>query len=113
MSAAIEHLQPFGADFDLAGGQLRVGRPFRPCGHRADDQDHELRAGGAGQVQRFLAAFGGDDDLRLAVAVPQVEEHAAAVVAIAVDPAAKGDFLSDVRFAQFAASMCAKQSKVL
>ena len=43
------------------------------------------------------ARLGGEDDLRVAVAVAQVDEQHPLVVAVAVDPAAQGDFLADVR----------------
>ena len=47
-------------------------------------------------VDVLRPAFGREDDLRLAVAVAQVDEQHAAVVAVGVDPTAEGDFLADV-----------------
>ena len=46
-----------------------------------------------------------EHDLRHAVAVAQVDEQPAAVVAVAVDPAAEGDFLANMFAAQFAAGV--------
>ena len=58
------------------------------------------------------AAFGREDDLGLAVAVAEVDEQHAAVVAVGVDPAAKGHFLADVPVVQFAAGMSPKQRSI-
>ena len=54
-----------------------------------------------------------EDDLRHAVAVAQVDEQAAAVVAVAVDPAAERDRLADVFGAQFAAGMSSQHAEPL
>ena len=62
-------------------------------------------------LQGFVAAFRGENDLRLAVAVAKIDEQHAAMVAIGIDPAAQGDLLADVFRAQFAASMSPQQVK--
>ena len=46
-----------------------------------------------------------EHDLRHAVPVAQVDEQPAAMIAVAVDPAAKRDFLANMFAAQFAARM--------
>ena len=56
-----------------------------------------------------LAGLGGEDHLRLAVAVAEVDEQRAAVVAIRIDPAAQRDLLADVFGPQLTAGMGAKQ----
>jgi hypothetical protein len=47
-----------------------------------------------------------ESELRQAIAVAQIDEGHAAKVASALDPAAKGDGLSRMRKAQFAACVC-------
>ena len=51
-----------------------------------------------------------EHDLRDAVAVAQVDEQPAAVVAVAVDPAAEGGRLADVVDAKFAAGMSSQHA---
>ena len=66
-----------------------------PSGRRATlpvDRQHVFAADGFGQLQILGAAFRAKHDLRLAVAVAQVDEQHAAVIAVGIDPAAKGDF---------------------
>ena len=77
------------------------------------DQDHELRPQRLGRLQRFVAAFRGEDDLGLAVAVAKIDEQHAAVVAIGIDPAAQRDLLADMFRTKFAASMSPQQRSIL
>ena len=51
-----------------------------------------------------------EHDLRHAVAVAEVDEQAAAVVAVGVDPAAEGDGLADVSVAKFAAGVSSEHA---
>jgi hypothetical protein len=53
------------------------------------------------------SAFRRKDDLRQAVSIAEVDEHGAAVVAIAVDPTAQRHVLVDMCRAQLAAGMSA------
>ena len=96
--ALVEHFEPIGPDLDLAGRQLGVDA-FLP-GRRATrpvDADHEFAAQRAGQSRLAGPHSGPNDDLGLAVAVAQIDEQGAAMIAVAVDPAAEGDRLADVR----------------
>ena len=61
------------------------------------------------RLQGFVAAFRGEDDLGLAVAVAEVDEQHAAMVAVGIDPAAEGHLLADVVQTQFAAGMSPQQ----
>ena len=61
--------------------------------------------------RRKPVPFGIKHDLRLAVAIAEVDEHDAALIAVRIDPAAKRDFLADLLRAKLAASMSAKQSR--
>lgn len=71
----------------------------------AGDAEDVFAAYGAGGGVRIGVAFGADDDLDDAVAVAEVEEDQAAVVAAAVYPAAELDAASDVFSAQGAAGV--------
>ena len=91
--------------------ELRVRRSFRPMRDLAGHADHVLGSQLARLRQHVRPAFGIEDDLRLAVAVAEVDEHDAALIAVRIDPAAKRDFLTDVFRPQLAASMSAKQDQ--
>ena len=87
------------ASFALA---IPVGRSVDLAGHL----DHILGPQRLAFVDDRLRRIGRiEHHLRHAVAVAQVDEQAAAVVAVAVDPAAERDFLANVFAAQFAAGV--------
>ena len=101
--AVVEHDAVGGVNFDLAGVELGVFAAFADDALTGDGDDvfaaqllgHAVGVGG----------FGVEDDLGDAVAVAQVDEAHAAVVAVVVDPAAEGDGFADVSFAQGAAGV--------
>ena len=64
------------------------------------------------RLQGLVAAFRGKNHLGLAVAVAEVDEQHAAMVAVRIDPAAKGHLLSDVVQTQFAAGMSPQQVSI-
>ena len=64
-------------------------------------------------MQQLVAAFRGEDHLRLAVAVAEVDEEHAAVVAIGVHPAGERDLPADVGNPKFAARMSPQQGSIL
>ena len=75
-------------------------------GDGAGDADDPFAAQLAGFIVGGLAAgVGVEDKLREAVAVAQVDEDQAAVVAVGMDPAGKFDFLADIGFAELAAGV--------
>ena len=90
---------------DAAGGQLAVHHLGRPLAHRALDPDHPLAAAGLGEAPRLGAILGIKQDLGQPVAVAQVNEDDAAVVAHGVHPAAEGHALADVGGPEFAAGV--------
>ena len=90
--------------FDLARGLVGVEGFLVAHAHLAVDVQHVLAAGGFGGGKGLLVAgFGIEDHLDDALTVPQVDEDEAAVVAVALDPAAEGDFPAGVGGAQAAA----------
>ena len=104
--ALVEQLEIGDAKLDLAGGVLRVRHAGRPLGDVAGHLDHVLgpqRLALFDDRRRRVGRI--EHDLRDAVAVAEVDEQAAAVVAIAVDPATQRDGLADVIDAKFAAGM--------
>ena len=105
VEALVEDLHLLGADFDFAGGELGVDGAFGPWATLPLDQHHEFRPQRLGRLQGLVAAFRGKNHLRLAVAVAQIDEQHAAVVAVGIDPAAKRNLLADVVRTQFATGM--------
>jgi hypothetical protein len=63
----------------------------------AGHADHVLGPQLARLLQNRLPSFRSEDDLRLAVAVAEVDEERPAMVAAGIDPAAERDLLADVR----------------
>src|SRR6185503_9621418 len=98
-----------GADFDFTGGELDVLAALAffvdaAFGDFAGDADDPLAAQPPRLVARRHAALVGvEDDLREAVAVAQVDQHHAAVVAIVVNPAGEFHFFAEVGDAQLPA----------
>jgi hypothetical protein len=95
-----------GNDFHLAGTQMRIFRAGRPRPHTALDAQDEFGAHRFGYGERFFFR-GIEHGLHHALAVAQVDENHAAVVAPAVGPAAQGDAFPDEGFVEFAAKMTA------
>ena len=79
-----EHLDGFGHDFDLAGGEMLVLIAFRTQAHLTGDLDHELGA------QRTCLLLVVDDDLHKAGGIAQINEGDSTVVAATVDPTGTG-----------------------
>ena len=88
---------------DLAGAELGVDGSLGPRSDLSADQHHKLRSQRFCRLERLIAPFRGKDHLRLAVAVAEVDEQHAAVVAVGIDPAAERDLLPDMFQTQFAA----------
>ena len=99
----VKHLELAHQDLDAAGGQLLVVLALGTLAHGAGDLDGPLGADGLGGVEGGAAGvLGVKGDLRHAVAVAQVDEDQAAVVAAVPDPAGERDGLADVLGAQLA-----------
>ena len=94
--AAVEDLDMLGPNLDRAGVQLGIHGPLRPRRHLAAAPAPHTPTAASGPVQSSPAGFRGKDHLGFAVAVAQVDEQHAAVVAIGIDPAAQGDLPADV-----------------
>ena len=112
--ALVEDFERLGPQVDLARGQLGIdhvlrGGPRRLPVTRITSSLRRPRAAAC-----ISAPFVGiEDDLRLAVAVAEVDEHQPAVIAIPLDPAAECGRLADIRRTQFAASLCTQQRTIL
>ena len=63
-------------------------------------------------MQRFVRRFGRVEyDLQFAIAVAEINENDAAVIATAIDPATRCDSLADMCLTEFAAGMGPKHSQ--
>lgn len=78
-------------------------------GHFAFDLNDVFTAKRTGEFLSLAAALRPETDLRLAVAIANVNEQHATVIAVGVDPTANRYFLSDVFRSKFTASMGPKQ----
>ena len=102
----VEDLDLVDQDLDLAGRELGVVHPLGALAHGARDLDRPLGADGLRSVEGLTAGvLRVKGDLRHAVAVAQVDEDEAAVVAAVPDPAGERHGLADVLAAQLAAGM--------
>ncbi len=90
---AIQDLDGARHDLDAAGSEVRVDRTGRALAHLALDAHHELVAELFG-VGEHLGRVRVADDLHQALAVAQVDEDHAAVVAPPMHPADDGDRLA-------------------
>jgi hypothetical protein len=88
---------------DRAGRQVRVDRALGAGAHRAGDFQHVFAAHLGGDGVRAGRRRGVEDDLREAVAVAQIDENQATVIAAARDPAFQGYSPPGIVGAQLAA----------
>ena len=75
---------------DFAGVQLAVDGFVRTFGNGAGDLNDVFAAEFSAFFHHFGTRLGCVHNLNQSVAVPQIDEYGAPVVAITVDPAAKG-----------------------
>ncbi len=102
----VEHHDLADDDLDRAGGQAVVGLPLDARLNAADDLDGPLGTDGLGGAEALLVAqVGVELQLREALAVAQVDEDQAAVVAAVPDPAGERDGLADVLAPKLAAGV--------
>src|SRR6185295_12525369 len=92
-------------DLDLARGNLLVDGVAVALADLPLHGDDGLAAQLRRLVVHFLDPVGAEEDLRLAVAVAQVDEDQLAEVAPHVDPAVQDHGLADVRDAQLTAGV--------
>jgi hypothetical protein len=90
-------------DFDLAGGQLRVGGVVRAPLNEARDTDHELRSQPLGD--RHQGVVFTDDDLGDTCAIADIDERHAAEVPDTMHPPEQHHFRADIAGTQSAAGM--------
>jgi hypothetical protein len=96
-----KQLEGLGLNLDLAGRQLAVDRLGAALHHLAVDAHHELRARALDRLED--RARGIHHALGDPVMVPEVQEQQVAVVAFAVHPTGKSDFLAGIGKAEGAA----------
>src|SRR5690606_29127232 len=87
--ALVEQGDFAGNDFDLAGRQLGIYLAFKSMRDLTGDHHHKLAAKCAGNVEIGSTAFGANVHLGFPVAIAQVEEQSATVIAVTVDPTTK------------------------
>ena len=101
-----QNLDPFNlADFDLAGCQVGVGRSGGAFPDLAGYGQYKFGAHARGRFMRFGVVIAVDRDLGDAVAVAQVDEDEAALIAPAVHPAVEDDGRAGVGAPQRAAGV--------
>ncbi len=103
---SVEDGYAVGGELYLAGGHVLVGVGAGAQGDLAGDAQGVFALGLLGGGED--GAAGGGHHLRDAVEVAQVDEEHAAVVALAVGPAAQRDGAAGVGGVEFAASMSAE-----
>ena len=82
-------------DLDLAGGELGVNRILAAVAHDAVHADGPLGTHGLGNLEGIAErVLGVEVDLRDALAVAQVAEDQAAMIAAAAHPTGEGDLLA-------------------
>jgi hypothetical protein len=86
--------RPRREDLDLAGGQVGVHRPPSLRAFTLPSMVTTLQPQASSTLKRRAVTVG--DDLGHAIMIAQVDEHDAAMVALAVDPARKADGLADI-----------------
>ena len=101
---AVQYFQLLAQHLDLTGDEMRIFRALGAVAHPAGDAQHVLVSDSLGDGKR-VAVGGVKHQLHQALAVAQVYENYAAVVAPAVRPAAQGDLLAFQRGVEMATVM--------
>jgi len=104
----VQHRKFRGHDLDRAGRQLHVLRARQARGDPAGHGNDVLAAQAVGLPGDGRVFVRTEDDLRDALAVAQVDENDAAVVAARIDPPAQDGFRTGIGRAQRAAVVSAK-----
>jgi hypothetical protein len=99
-------LQFIEEDFDFARRHVGIGLSQRSERNLAATEDHKFGAKLLGRFQH-LNEMGADDQLRFAVAIPDINKDSAfAQVASLFNPTTKSHVLVSMGGGEFAASMC-------
>ena len=106
----VEYIQLITQHFDGAGSHVRIDRTGRTQTYLAGDLHHILAAHTVG-LGEGLGAIRIEYHLGQSLAVADVEEDHATVVATAVHPAAKSDFLAVQALVQLAAVMASHHGR--
>jgi hypothetical protein len=93
--ALVQNGDGFHPHFDLPRAEVRIFGPCRPRPHFARDLEHVFRADRL-RLGEHVLAVRMEHQLHQPLAVPQVDEHHASVVAPVVHPARQNDLLPDV-----------------
>ena len=110
MTAAVND-QLMGADFDVAGRQLRIDKIVAPIPNIATNLNHIFAAKFSGDGIDLAVFLGIENNLCFPIAVPDVDKHEVfAVVTVTVDPAAESSGLVDMVTTKFAAGVSSKHS---
>ena len=108
---AVEQLQLLREQLDLAGAQVRVRGGARPRAHQPRHADHELVAQPLGFLEH-LGRIRIEHHLQQPLAVAQVHEDDAAVIAPPMHPAGHGDLLPGELFVDVSAIVSAHGTAV-
>jgi hypothetical protein len=108
----VQHLELGRDHLDVSGGAIRVAGLLRPRAHASRDADDPLGAEGVGPGEERLV-LGAQHHLRDAVAVAQVDEQHAAVVAPGLHPAAEHDLFFRVLDPELAAGVGTQHDRLL
>ncbi len=103
--SAGEDFERIGLDLDGAGLKLRILLAGEAFGDRALHADHIFGAEVVGGLHQIGAGIGVEDDLGHAVAIPQIDEDEAAVIAAGVYPTVEDHGSSGMVGAQLAAGV--------
>ena len=91
----VENPQFSGLKLHFPGGQVRIDRALRPLAHTPADREHILAAYAFG-LGKDIRIGGVENHLQQPLAIPQIDEDYAAVIAPPMHPAGDGDLLADM-----------------
>ena len=95
---------------DLAGSEVRIGRALRARAHETRDADDEFVAQFFG-LGKHLRCVRIADDLHETLAITQIDEDHAAMIATPVDPTRNGDSATNEGFVDLTAVMSAHKGR--
>ena len=87
-------------DIDVSCGNFRIRSPFGAVLDRPGDRDDKFRSETLSKLVCNLAMLRCEDNLRLAIAVPQIDENHSTEVTAHIDPACQRYRRADVGFSQ-------------
>ena len=102
----IQNAQVLRQQFDVARGEFWILRAGDAGGDFAFDLDHIFVPERMGNGRELSIFFRAENDLGQSLAIAQIDENNAAVIAPDMNPTRKFGDAADVRGAQFVAMMC-------